>query len=753
MNFGTRITFYATALVLAAAVVACGGGEKLTFECDNHDHCLSEEACLGGICVDAPAENDPCPDEYEGELYRDLRCQDGSWQVFVEVVPHEIALSPPLPEEIIAGQSFQVAFQLLDEEQQPAQLEAVNITVALNHGQFSPGLSQVTESTDEAGVATFELTIAEPGTDYRLLVTSDHEALLDTTLETDSFDVLAAPLNGLAFITQPPAEETAGQPFQVKVMLIDDDERRIERNNVSVTLELNDGQFASGSNQATELTDLLGEAHFELTVEQAGSDYFLVATSDDEDFHGATDQSGSFRILAADPHPDTSWITGEDGVDDGEEEAQITIGLFDEFGNPIVGQTPDFTATGDGNAYGACTETDEEGIATCFMTSTETGEKTLSITAPVAVEGDTIEFLLACNAGAAPFGGGAGTADDPFRICSSHHLNIIGVGTIYLSDSFVVAAPIDLGGITQFNIIGQAADNNDEVNRFKGIFDGGGHPIENLTIIDSSRSRFGLFGEIDEGALVKNVALENVDLHGDRIIGGLAGMNRGTIENSYTTGKIIGDRQGVGGLVGATGYEATIINSYSTADVEGVGDDIGGLIGYLSGHLEDSYFDGTVSGTGERVGGLAGMIDGTVLRSFSTGEVEGAKQVGGLTGYSEGHIINSYSTAAVTGDENIGGLVSYGDGSITNSYAAGPVEGNTNVGGLGGGWLWEESIESSYWDVNTCGTSDSNGGEPLYTNEFDDENNFEGWDFVDVWTIGEAPDGVQRPILQWQLDD
>lgn len=44
----------------------------------------------------------------------------------------------------------------------------------------------------------------------------------------------------------------------------------------------------------------------------------------------------------------------------------------------------------------------------------------------------------------------------------------------------------------------------------------------------------------------------------------------------------------------------------------------------------------------------------------------------------------------------------------------------------------------------------SDGGLARSTAEFSDENSFENWDFNEEWTIGEAPDGVMRPIFQWQ---
>lgn len=91
--------------------------------------------------------------------------------------------------------------------------------------------------------------------------------------------------------------------------------------------------------------------------------------------------------------PASSTITGQTGaLADGEVKAGVTIALLTENQDPLVGVVPKFAATGAGNGYRPCGPTNQDGVARCAMTSTEAGEKTLSITHPVAVDGDMIEF-------------------------------------------------------------------------------------------------------------------------------------------------------------------------------------------------------------------------------------------------------------------------------------------------------------------------------------------------------------------------
>lgn len=100
--------------------------------------------------------------------------------------------------------------------------------------------------------------------------------------------------------------------------------------------------------------------------------------------------------------------------------------------------------------------------------------------------------------------------------------------------------------------------------------------------------------------------------------------------------------------------------------------------------------------------------------------------------------------------QNIESGVTDDGGVITNTYAAGSVTGDAFLGGLVGRNNNDSGdITGSYYDLTTTGLNDSAGGEGNDTSFFAMENNF-SWDFDNTWTIGQAPDGETRPILQWQ---
>lgn len=77
---------------------------------------------------------------------------------------------------------------------------------------------------------------------------------------------------------------------------------------------------------------------------------------------------------------------------------------------------------------------------------------------------------------------------------------------------------------------------------FKGTFDGNNKVIRGLTINNnSSLGNQGLFGRIN-GAILKNIILENVNVKGGSYVGGIAGRveNKSSIINSSSSGEVSG---------------------------------------------------------------------------------------------------------------------------------------------------------------------------------------------------------------------
>ena len=381
----------------------------------------------------------------------------------------------------------------------------------------------------------------------------------------------------------------------------------------------------------------------------------------------------------------------------------------------------------------------------------------------------------------AQYGGGSGTAEDPYLIYTAEQMNAIGADLDDWDRHFKLMADIDLSGYagTDFNIIG--IGNN---NAFSGVFDGNGHTISNFSYTSSSISYKGLFryvsgqraqikdlgliapyihagtgsyvgalaGYVSSGT-IKNCYAEGGSVAGKKRIGGLVGYNRESLKDCSSTCSVSGNDE-VGGLVGCNSGEIT--NCYAGGEVFGL-QNSGGLAGSSSGTIKNSSAVGTVGGGGHYAGGLVGRNSGSLSSCSAGGDVFGNSSVGGLVGSSSASIINCYATGGVFGTDYVGGLMGRNDDLIVDCYAIGVVSGKTYVGGLVGLRGYEGTIVTSFWDIETSGQLTNDGGIGKTTAEMQDPNTLmdAGWNFVaasdgpsDIW--GE-PDGGGYPILWWQL--
>ena len=281
---------------------------------------------------------------------------------------------------------------------------------------------------------------------------------------------------------------------------------------------------------------------------------------------------------------------------------------------------------------------------------------------------------------------------------------------------------------------------------FVTTFDGGGHTISNLYI--RRTPTVGLFGVLGSGSTVSGIGLvaASVGASGYGSAGALAGIGHGVVEDSFADGLVAGCVDQIGGLVGVN--DGSIANSHSAVDVINAGksheaafvviteviDDlidvplfissrlvcngsVGGLVGNNQGTLASSHSTGVVSGLTDNFGGLAGENSGAITDSYATGNVsgKGPANLGGLVGenQAEGKIISSYATGAVSGQgDNFGGLAGVNSGAITDTYATGNVSGSgyADVGGLVGDNRNTGVITAAYAQGSVSGSADSYGG-------------------------------------------
>jgi hypothetical protein len=280
-----------------------------------------------------------------------------------------------------------------------------------------------------------------------------------------------------------------------------------------------------------------------------------------------------------------------------------------------------------------------------------------------------------------------------------------------MTDCYVVMNPIDLSSYPTWEPLFDTSIPDDE-GWFTGTFDGQRYPITGLTIDKAGVYYVGLFSDAEEGAVIKNVNLVNVDVTGGKATGGLVGyLDNATIENSSVSGTVNGTNRFIGGLSGQV-YTSTITNSHSDTSVSSESTITGGLVGYGEDvTISDSYSKGSVIGK-DMIGGLVGQLDAynttsSVTDSYSTAAVTAtasSADAAGLVSSIQGTTIeNSYATGAVKstssdiGTGTVGGLVGdSNDSTIKNSYATGSVTGNGIAGGFIGNSTNLMLIENSY---------------------------------------------------------
>ncbi len=394
-----------------------------------------------------------------------------------------------------------------------------------------------------------------------------------------------------------------------------------------------------------------------------------------------------------------------------------------------------------------------------------------------------------CGELSSGYGGGSGTVEDPFQIWTVEHWKIWMNGDPNETEnqSFILMADLDLQGVDMKPI---------EKIGYEAVFDGNGHTIRNIVMHRlGTNYNTGLIGE--NGGLIRNLKLENVDIVGDRYVGSLVAISGGLVESCASSGTVTGNMI-VGGLVGynpygtilschsrgtvigltysgytggLTGlnYKGTIAFSYSTCEVMGKRE-VGGFAGENHrGSIFACFAGGKVTGI-ELVGGFVGLQSRKpgmpyISSCYATGDVQGTSWVGGFSGF-VGYVIYEWPPSNVSLDsvssgntldpeldasspEEIDGLdpmallnvdetVTISD-SIAFCFSTGKVTGTEYVGGLVGSISQVQTVGASFWDTETSGTAISAGGTGWTTAEMKTKATFTdaGWDFV-----GESANGT-----------
>jgi hypothetical protein len=358
-------------------------------------------------------------------------------------------------------------------------------------------------------------------------------------------------------------------------------------------------------------------------------------------------------------------------------------------------------------------------------------------------------------------GGGAGTAQDPYKIVTAADLAMMRnfVGQDHADKHFRLMNHVDLTTFLSGSSAGWTPI-GDETNAFRGYLHGAGYEIQGFWF-NTSVNYAGFIGyntgHID--SLSIKVPDDKSVIGGSRT-GVLAGYSEGEITDCYVTGKVLASGENtVGGLVGEQG-SGTITGCHVSGDLAS-GYYLGGLVGYqYYSSITNSSFNGKVSSTNASwIGGLVGYqyANCTINQSYAAGEVimDIAKYstssydvycAGGLVGYQEGgsntitksyamcnvsakdsieysYYNSTYATVAVgglVGYDNSGNSFEYNGNSISQSYSTGNISAkavlrstsnyfpytDSYAGGLVG-YSYDGSIANCYSTGNVSATAQS----------------------------------------------
>lgn len=286
----------------------------------------------------------------------------------------------------------------------------------------------------------------------------------------------------------------------------------------------------------------------------------------------------------------------------------------------------------------------------------------------------------------------------PINVSAEDSLNVIEISRVNELIEFANKCKYD--SYSKDKIVKLTADIDVSGSDFKGIsyfagtFDGGSHIISGFNV-DYKGSDFGFFRYIAESGFITNLNISgSINITGSqKNIGGIAGVNKGVINESSFSGKVNASTA-TGAIAGYNHENAKIVSCTSDADIlatnqtggiAGVNDglissctsksrvntqeldttldiggvdvgtlnltqnvidrnDMGGIAGESTGIISDCVNYGKIgfAHTGYNVGGIAGKQSGKVITCSNEGEIYGRKDVGGIVGQAEPDIESEY---------------------------------------------------------------------------------------------------------------
>lgn len=236
---------------------------------------------------------------------------------------------------------------------------------------------------------------------------------------------------------------------------------------------------------------------------------------------------------------------------------------------------------------------------------------------------------------------------------------------------------------------------------FGGTFYGEGHSIKGWTV-EYNRSVVGFFRYIQSKGVIDNLHIEGtIQPEGtSTTVGGIAGVNGGTIQNCSFTGTVSGNEI-IGGIAGLNKASSIIENCTVNGKVYG-NHYIGGIVGENKGVIRqcsnqaeinaevdhnslamsldfdiNSILEKESTDTATNIGGIAGTSTGVIRACVNHADVGYKKMgynVGGIVGSQNGHVVDCTNYGKVEGSDGVGGIVGQFKPNIVLEFGPDPME-------------------------------------------------------------------------------
>lgn len=220
---------------------------------------------------------------------------------------------------------------------------------------------------------------------------------------------------------------------------------------------------------------------------------------------------------------------------------------------------------------------------------------------------------------------------------------------------------------------------------FGGTFLGQGFTITGFRL-NGQMSAYGFFRYLQRSAVVDDLHLNGTvqpEKNGNTDIGGLVGINSGTVRNCSFTGTVSANER-IGGIAGRNKVSGVIDNCSAAGTVYG-DHYIGGIAGENRGVVRNCVNRAEVN---THVNHNSVSVGGTGIASLTQKEsISEATNIGGIAGTSSGMIRGCDNRANIGYEKmgyNVGGIAGSQIGFITECENHGIINGSNGVGGIVG---------------------------------------------------------------------